>query len=104
MKLMISKSKDGNGYYTKLKNDYNGKHIEKYLTLQIPKGTELEYGLYETEGFLSPYQKKDGSVEFKLVVTSVFPVSKDTKKLGDNIKTQSKIGEQIEISPEDFPF
>ncbi len=43
MKLMISKSKDGNSYYSKITNDYNGKHTEKFLSLQIPKQNNLEY-------------------------------------------------------------
>ncbi len=107
MKLVISKSKDGKGYYTKVQNDYNGKHTEKYLSLQIPRGTELEYGLYDVDGFLSTYQKKDGTVEFKLVVTDVTQIKQfkePFKTFGDNIKTESKIGQQIEITSEDLPF
>lgn len=109
MKLVISKSRDGKGYYTKVQNDFNGVHTEKYLSLQIPRGTELEYGLYDVDGFLSTYQKKDGTVEFKLVVTDVTQVKqfKETepfKAFGDNIKTESKIGQQIEITDEDLPF
>ena len=42
MKLVISKSREGNGYYTKVQNDYNGKHTEKYLSLQLPKGTDVD--------------------------------------------------------------
>lgn len=112
MKLVISKSRDGKGYYTKVQNDFNGVHTEKYLSLQIPRGTELEYGLYDVDGFLSTYQKKDGTVEFKLVVTDVTQVKqfKETepsdpfKTFGDNIKTESEIGQQIEITDEDLPF
>jgi len=76
MKLLISKNKDGNGYYSKIKNDYNGKHTEKYLTIQIPKNTELEYGLYEVDGFLSTYEKKDGTVELKLIITEYRKIEK----------------------------
>lgn len=114
MKLVISKSRDGKGYYTKVQNDFNGKHTEKYLSLQIPRGTELEYGLYDVDGFLSTYQKKDGTVEFKLVVTDVTQVKqfKEVEKtsnnpfkdFGDNIKTESNIGEQIQIDSSDLPF
>ena len=109
MKLVISKSRDGKGYYTKVQNDFNGVHTEKYLSLQIPRGTELEYGLYDVDGFLSTYQKKDGTVEFKLVVTDVTQIKqfKETdpfKTFGDNIKTKSQIGEQIEIDSSDLPF
>lgn len=103
MKLIISKNKEGNGYYTKLKNDFNGKHIEKYLTLQIPKGTDLEYGLYDVDGFLSPYERKDGTTEFKLVVTNIMPIEKyEENKL--DVRTESKVGEQIKITSEDLPF
>ena len=80
MKLMISKSKDGKSYYTKIQNDYMGKHTEKYLSLQIPKENNLEYGLYDVDGFISCYEKKDGTVEFKLVVTNAVPTKKYEKK------------------------
>ena len=116
MKLLISKSRDGNGYYTKVQNDYNGKHTEKYLSLQLPKGTEIEYGLYEVDGFLSTYEKKDGSVEFKLVVTDVRPAPKNDsnskekntlpkdpfEEFGEHIKT--KVSHPIEINTDDLPF
>lgn len=70
MKLVISKSQNGS-YYSKIKNDYNGKHTEKYLSLQMPKDNEFEYGLYSVDGFMSVYEKKDGTPEFKFVVTDV---------------------------------
>ncbi len=114
MKIVISKSRDGNGYYTKVQNDYNGKHTEKYLSLQLPKGTDVDYGLYDIDGFLSTYEKKDGNVEFKLVITDLtqiqqFKEPQNTsnnpfKDFGDNIKTESQIGEQIQIKDEDLPF
>ena len=66
MKLVISKNKDGNGYYTKLSNEYNGKKSEMYLSLQLSKDLgELEYGLYEVEGFLSCYTAKNNEVKPK---------------------------------------
>lgn len=44
MKIVISKNKDGNGYYTKLTNEYNNQKSEMYLSLQIGKNVgELEY-------------------------------------------------------------
>ena len=114
MKLVISKSRDGKGYYTKVQNDYNGKHTEKYLSLTLPKGTDVDYGLYDVDGFLSTYEKRDGNVEFKLVITDLTQIQqfKEVEKtsnnpfkdFGDNIKTESKIGEQIEITSEDLPF
>lgn len=114
MKLVISKSREGNGYYTKVQNDYNGKHTEKYLSLQLPRGTDVEYGLYDIDGFLSTYEKRDGSVEFKLVVTDLTQIQqfKEKQNNSDNLfkdfessfKTESKIGEQIKITEEDLPF
>ena len=41
MKMVISKNKDGNGYYTKLSNEYNNQKSEMYMSLQIPKGNHL---------------------------------------------------------------
>lgn len=109
MKLVISKSKDKKSYYSKLKNDFNGKHIEKYLMIQTKE--DLEYGLYEVDGFISPYEKKDGTVDLKLVLTSVKPIEIYEKKetnpfeeFGNSIETESDIGEQITIEDADLPF
>lgn len=112
MKIVISKNKEGNGYYTKIQNDYNGKHTEKYLSIQVPKGTELGYGLYEVDGFLSTYEKKDGNIEFKLVVTDATlvkefkEVEKTTnnpfKEFGDKLDFDT--GHQIQIDESDLPF
>ena len=99
MKLMISKSKDGKSYYSKIQNDYMGKHTEKYLNLQIPKENNLEYGLYEVDGFISCYEKKDGTVEFKLVVTNAVPTTKYEKKKVKEETTDpfTEFGEEIDI-------
>lgn len=108
MKLMISKNKDGNGYYSKIQNDYNGKHTEKYLNLQLSKDTELEYGLYEVDGFLSTYEKKDGTVEFKFVLTEANKIEKQESKKEENpykdmsIKVEQE--QQFEITDQDLPF
>lgn len=97
MKLMISKSKDGNSYYSKIQNDYMGKHTEKYLSLQIPKENNLEYGMYDVDGFISCYTKKDGTPEFKFVVTNAAPVTKkETKKQTTDPFTE--FGEEIDIT------
>ena len=99
MKLMISKSKDGNSYYSKITNDYNGKHTEKYLSLQIPKQNNLEYGLYDVDGFISCYEKKDGTTEFKFVVTNAVPTKKYEKKQTKEETTDpfTEFGEEIDI-------
>lgn len=80
MKIMISKNKDGNGYYTKLSNEYNNQKSEMYMSLQIPKGNDLEYGLYEVDGFLSCFTAKDGTVKPKFVITNAIPTTKYEKK------------------------
>ena len=80
MKIVISKNKDGNGYYTKLTNEYNNQKSEMYLSLQIPKGNDLEYGLYEVDGFLSCFTAKDGTVKPKFVITNAIPTTKYEKK------------------------
>lgn len=97
MKLMISKSKDGNSYYSKITNDFNGKHTEKFLSLQIPKQNNLEYGMYDVDGFISCYTKKDGTSEFKFVVTNAVPVTKkETNKKQTNI--YEEFGKDLEIN------
>lgn len=91
MKIVISKNKDGNGYYTKLSNEYNNQKSEMYLSLQIPKRNDLEYGLYEVDGFLSCYTTKDGTVKPKFIITNAVPTTKYEKK--DQIIEQPKIEE-----------
>lgn len=80
MKIVISKNKEGNGYYTKLSNEFNNQKSEMYLSLQIPKGNDLEYGLYEVDGFLSCFTAKDGTVKPKFVITNAVPTTKYEKK------------------------
>lgn len=109
MKLVISKNKDGKGYYSKIQNDYNEKHTEKYLNIQVPKGEDLEYGLYEVDGFLSTYEKKDGTVDFKFIVTKYARLLKEDKPKED---PYAEMGKQVTIdeyesdvvSDDDLPF
>lgn len=104
MKLVISKNKDGN-YYTKLVNKYNNEESEMYLNIQLGKSVgELEYGLYEVDGFLSCYNSKDGSVKPKLVITSAKPTTKYEKKEEKNINeeihendTFTEYGDMVEV-------
>lgn len=97
MKIVISKNKDGNGYYTKLSNEYNNQKSEMYMSLQIPKENNLEYGLYEVDGFLTCYTGKDGQVKPKFVVTNAIPTTKYEKKQ----KVEQPIEQPIE---ENDPF
>lgn len=97
MKLMISKSKDGKSYYSKITNDFNGKHTEKYLSLQIPKQNNLDFGLYDVDGFISCYEKKDGTTEFKFVVTNAVPVTKKQAKKETTTDIFTEFGNEIDI-------
>ncbi len=107
MKLVISKNKDGNGYYTKLSNEYNGKKSEMYLSLQLSKELgELEYGLYEVDGFLSCYTGKDG-VKPKLVITKATKIEKKAELVVDEnveIDSYAEFGEEITLTDADLPF
>lgn len=71
MKITISKSKDGKGYYTKLKNKYNNEEYSMYLSVQLKQGLSLDYGTYDVDCFLSCYKSKDGSIKPKLVITGL---------------------------------
>lgn len=101
MKIVISKNKDGNGYYTKLTNEYNNQKSEMYMSLQIPKGNDLEYGLYEVDGFLSCFTAKDGTVKPKFVITNAVPTKKYEKKETPEVKQEedpfAAFGREVEI-------
>lgn len=95
MKLMISKSKDGKGYYTKLSNEYNNEKTEMYLSLQLSKNVgDLEYGLYDVDGFFSCYKSKD-EVKPKFVVTSATKPTKIEKQ--NTTDPFDEMGEQVTI-------
>ena len=68
MKINISKKDDR--YYTTLKNNYNGVESKMYITVQMQKGLDIEYGVYDVNCFLSCYTAKDGTVKPKIIVTS----------------------------------
>lgn len=91
--MVISKNKEGNGYYTKLSNEYNNQKSEMYMSLQIPKENNLEYGLYEVDGFLTCYTGKDGQVKPKFVVTNAIPTTKYEKKQKVEQPTEQPIEE-----------
>lgn len=107
MKLVISKNKDGNGYYTKLSNEYNGKKSEMYLSLQLSKDLgELEYGLYEVDGFMSCYTAKDG-VKPKMIITKATKIEKKAELVVDEkVKNDpyAEFGEELELTEFDLPF
>jgi len=103
MKLVISKKKDGNGYYTKLSNEYNGKKSEMYLSLQLGKELgELEYGLYEVDGFMSCYTAKDG-VKPKMIITKATKIEKKAEK-SSNMEIYEDFGKELELDSMELPF
>lgn len=103
MKLVISKNKDGNGYYTKIINDYNGERQEMYFPITLSKNVgELDYALYEVDGFLSCYKTKDGETKPKLVITSAKPTKKYEDKKEELPTNQT--GEEVTQSEEYDPF
>lgn len=88
MKITISKSKDGKGYYTKLKNKYNNEEYSMYLSVQLKQGLSLEYGTYDVDCFLSCYKSKDGSIKPKLVVTGLKQKVKQEQQKQTDIYSQ----------------
>lgn len=103
MKVVISKNKDGNGYYTKLSNEYNGKKSEMYLSLQLSKELgELEYGLYEVDGFMSCYTAKDG-VKPKMIITKATKIEKKAEQ-SNNMEIYEDFGKELELDSMELPF
>lgn len=109
MKLTISKSKDNNGYYTTIKNSYNGEDMKMYMPVQLKKGLKLEFGTYDVNCFLSCYKTQNSEIKPKIVVTSLKEDKKEQpkeepkkEKLSDDIF--SDFGNSIEITDEDIAF
>ena len=109
MKLTISKSKDSKGYYTTIKNSYNGEDMKMYMPVQLKKGLELEFGTYEVNCFLSCYKTQNGEIKPKIVVTGLKEDKKEQnkeepkkEKLSDDIF--SDFGNSIEIEDNDIAF
>lgn len=70
--LIFRKEYEGkNIYSTTISNkDVNGNYTNMYITVQLPKGVELENKTYIeiTKGFLSFYTDKNGLSKVKVVV------------------------------------
>lgn len=94
MRITISKSRNGNSYYTTLKNNYNGVESKMYMSVQLPRDMKLEYGTYDVNCFLSCYKSNNGDVKPKLVVTSL----KD-KNLTSNEQVGVQVNEQVNNDP-----
>ena len=100
MKISISPSQNGNGYYTTIKNNYNGVESKMYMTVQLPRDLDLKYGIYNVNCFLSCYTGKDGVVKPKIVVTSLKEQSSQPGQM-QNINNQptsdpfAEFGEEV---------
>ena len=71
MKLYISKKITDDGksnYYTTLKNNYKGVNSKCYISIQLPKDKEVEYGFHHVDFFFSCYTTKSG-VKPKIIIT-----------------------------------
>lgn len=111
MKLTISKSKDGKGHYTTIKNSYNGEDMKMYMPVQLSKNINLEkdFGTYDVNCFLSCYKTQSGEIKPKIVVTSFKEEKQEQvkeepkkEKLSDDIF--SDFGNSIEIEDNDIAF
>lgn len=93
MKITVSRNNNGS-YYTILKNNYNGVESKMYMSVQLPRDMELEYGIYDVNCFLSCYTGNDGVVRPKIVVTGL----KDNNS-GQKRKSPEKTEKKEEVDP-----
>lgn len=104
MKITISRNNKGS-YYTTLKNNYNGVESKMYMSVQLPRDMELEYGSYDVNCFLSCYTGNDGVVRPKIVVTGLkdknsAPKRKSSEKTEkkEEVDPFAEFGEEIDLS------
>lgn len=92
-KTMIFKSEYG--YSTAISNkNQEGQYDKMYLTVQLPKGAELENKtmIDVTKGFISFYKTKEGLPKLKLVI-------QEWEYIGDTTQQNDFIG-----TSDDLPF
>lgn len=82
------------GYSTAIsKKNQDGSYNKMYLSVQLPKGIELENktNIEITKGFLSFYPAKDGSQKLKLVIM--------------DFDAEQKVNiDELDITKSDLPF
>lgn len=104
MKITISRNNKGS-YYTTLKNNYNGVESKMYMSVQLPRDMELEYGSYDVNCFLSCYTGNDGVVRPKIVVTGLKNKKTDVDKKQTTEEEKdpfAEFGEEIDLSNDDW--
>lgn len=104
--MIFRKEYEGKSFYsTNISNkDINGEYTNMYISVQLPKGTELENKtmIEITKGFLSFYQAKEGLPKLKIVVMNY--------KTEDDIEYEKEEREAIqnessyEMYSTDLPF
>ena len=101
MKISISKSKDGKGYYITLKNKYNNEELKTYMTVQLKKELgDIDYGVYDVNCFLSCYKTQNGEIKPKLVVTEIKGKPATTKESNEDIFAD--FGSEIDLNDNDL--
>lgn len=79
--------KNEKGYYTTIKNkDLNGNWDKMYMTIQLPKGQELENKsvIIIEKGFLSFYKDKNGLPKVKAVIREFDIIGIDDLEVNEN--------------------
>ena len=99
MRITISKSRNGNGYYTALKNNYKGVESKMYMPVQLPREMELEFGTYDFICFLSCYTGNDGIVRPKIVLTSLKEKNIYTTGQQNSGQVSTQVTEQVNNDP-----
>lgn len=91
------------GYSTTIsKKNQDGSYDKMYVTLQLPKGVEIENKTYIeiTKGFLTFYKDKNGLPKLKIVVMEFQKENQETEPW----TPPAEITENTEIMPDDLPF
>lgn len=103
-KTMIFKSEYG--YSTTISNkNQNGEYERMYLSIQLPKGVELENKTFIniTNGFLTFYKNKQGLPQIKAIVMNYEIDEEEQYKQQEREAIQNE-GSYEEIFGEQLPF
>lgn len=95
------------------KKDINGKYVNGYMSCYFKQGTDIadKTKIKIKDAWLSFYLKDKQTIptlfinEYEIVEVAKPKEENDPfKEFGDNLKTESDIGEQIIIEDSDLPF
>lgn len=90
--------KNNYGYSTTISSkNTDGEYDNMYISLQLPRGIEVEHGSFieVTKGFLSLYKTKDGLPKIKIVVME-FDENEERKAIQNE--------QNYNTSDDDLPF